>query len=180
LESTYNEHIADLELLSTQFEEQLSILKASELPLNASLAEEMIGIPLDDSPEPQMRHVHLQNRISEFQKEVLAKQKVIEQLVDEWNSTRAEIIALAVEVLGHNKIFWNQDVGHMKQSYPQLAKALDISAGRNQTWKEGFEGTLNELTLFENRVDELASQTKETMHQQQKARSFYLGFVRAN
>lgn len=165
------EHINQVESLSTQFEEQLSILHRAEEPLHSPLAAEMIRIETvkaGGEHDHKYIDVKLEERVVEFQKLVKEKHLAISKLIDEWNETQVEIIALAAEILGPEKVAIKKDKKHKEHfDFDVVFKQSKITHDRSE---KDFEGVLNEISGLEQKATELTETTKQTMRKQQQVR----------
>lgn len=166
LDEVQEEHTQQINQLSTQFQEQLVILREAEKPLLASFAAERLRIPILDArsedKEPEFKEIILQQRVSEHQKSLQTKHQAVNRLIEDWNKTQVEIITLAAEILGHEKVVVNT------KGHPDLETAWKQSKASSKQAEDDFQDILDEISDLEQRAADLTAQTKETMHKQQK------------
>ena len=173
LNEVHTQHIAKVEELSAQFEDQLSILQESEEPLHLSLANEVLQIVVShpDAAAGQEQHteVELQVRIQAFREFVWKKHGLIKDLINDWNETHVQVIALAAEIIGPDNVIFSKKKKY--KEYPDLDKVLGPSKINHDKAEDDFDEVLAEISDFEQQMGQLTAETKVAVHQIQSVRT---------
>ena len=109
--------------------------------------------------------VDLTDRFIAFKKLANKKHDELQSLFTEWNKTQEDIIALAGEISGPERISTNEKE---YEQYPDLDKVRSQSQIKFDKAEEAFQETLEAMADFEQRMKELTAETKETMRRQQQ------------
>ena len=150
--------------LSKQFEAQLHVLQQSEEPLRVPVSNEvlLITIPGKVEGQEQQIQVELNDRFRAFQHLADAKHTVLGNLINKWDETQRQLIALAVEILGPDQVITNaQDDQYGR--YPKLDELLGKSRVSYETSDAHFEGVVEGFSGFERQVQDLTKETKGTV-----------------
>jgi hypothetical protein len=166
LDQVHKQHITLFEDLSTKFEQQLDILHEAEEPLQASFAAELVRIPIhgaiSEDKESEFEVLTLQQRAIQYQKLLKTKHKAVTALIEEWNKIQVDIIALAAEILGHEKVVVDT------MDHPDAEKEMNHSKVKHKQAEDKFQEMLSKILDLEQQAAQLTTETKETMHKQQQ------------
>ena len=147
-----------LENLLGQFEEHFQTMIKVEEPLMRSLAQEIlmvaVRIPGEDGRDAEdLQEVLLEDRMEAFETLLDEEDKLLEKLTREWTSVQHEIILLAVEVLGLDRVNIIPEVDE------QLRIVLDKAALMHQKIQDQYEEAREKVARLQNDAINLTTRT---------------------
>ena len=163
--------IASLDDLSTQFEDKLTIIAEAEATLKKPFAEEILVIrrksmTADGREVEEKVEVQLGDRMEAFAAYVHAQTDYIARLWDEWTGIQAELVCLAVEILGLDEV---ELCGKEIQKYQEeMNESLTSADQKRNAQSQQHENMLAKLSDFEDKIQDITSKADHDLKEQEK------------
>lgn len=152
-----------VEELSNVFERRLNLLRAAEHPLRSIISEELLEVTVmrngqDGETAVEHHNITLRKRATEFQQLLKDKHGKLTELIDQWTHTQKELLQMAVEILGLERLELKKE-----QAYPELIAALKAGDKERTRIDEQHQEVLLEVEQVEREVKDVAVHTKDSI-----------------
>ncbi len=135
--------------------------------MHPSIANEVLQIAVNhpDAPAGQGKNieVELQYRVKTFKALASHKHRLIQDLINDWNDTQVQVIALAAEIIGPEMVTFSRNKKF--KEYSDIDSVLGRSQISYDRAEDEFNDVLAEISDFEQQMGQLTAETKVTVHQ---------------
>ena len=163
--------IASLDDLGTQFADKFTIIAEAEATLKKPFAEEILVIrrkttTADGREVEEKVEVQLGDRMEAFAAYVHAQTDHIARLWDEWTGIQAELVCLAVEILGLDEV---ELCGKAIEKYQEeMGESLTNAEQKRNAHSLHHGDLVAKLSDFEDKIQDITSKADHDLKEQEK------------